>query len=142
LQSRRTSFIDSLEFAQIIGLSGLWLVQSWVEARRIRPGNPFTPTIHLLTLFLIGNVVLSLVRPRVLPYTVALPRNPLSPAGAPKDRPAPGIRILNSTRSITGQIVVAENVEYGYRFLRCDHSLLGGRWAREGKDGQTEFGDS
>ena len=78
----------------------------------------------------------------MLPYTVALPADLTSPAGAPKDRPAPGIRILNSTRSVTGQIVVAENMEYGYRFLRCDHSLLGGRWAREGKDGQTEFGDS
>jgi hypothetical protein len=135
-------FLITLSSLQLIGLSGLWLVQSWLETQRTRPGSPFAPTLHLLTFLLIGNITLGLVRPRVFPYTVSLPPNLNSPAGAPRERPAPAVRILNSTRSITGQIVVAENVEYGYRFMRCDHSLLGGRWAREGKDGQTEFGDS
>jgi hypothetical protein len=84
---------------------------------------------------------MSLVRPTPFPYTISLPPTP-APPGAPADRPAPAIKILNSTRSLTGQIVVGENVEYGFRFLRCDHSLLGGRWVRKDKDGQDEFGES
>ncbi|WWD17253.1 hypothetical protein CI109_101691 [Kwoniella shandongensis] len=58
------------------------------------------------------------------------------------------LRVLSSERSLTGQVVVAENLKDGYRFLRCDHSILGGRWIRdvpdkdspEGK--RTEIGDS
>lgn len=59
------------------------------------------------------------------------------------------LRVLSSERSLTGQIVVAEDLKNGYRFLRCDHSLLGGRWIREvpmpGKrknSTKTEMGDS
>ncbi|WWC62022.1 uncharacterized protein I303_104609 [Kwoniella dejecticola CBS 10117] len=44
------------------------------------------------------------------------------------------LRVISSERSITGQIVVAENLKDGYRFLRCDHSILGGRWIREVED--------
>lgn len=53
-----------------------------------------------------------------------------------------GVRILNSTESITGRVVVGENVAAGYRFLRCDHSLLGGRWIKENERGVTLYGDS
>lgn len=54
------------------------------------------------------------------------------------------LRILNSTASTTGRIVVADNLVDGYRFLRCDHSLLGGRWMRQSaSDGEgVELGDS
>jgi hypothetical protein len=56
------------------------------------------------------------------------------------------LRILHSEQSLTGQIVVAENLRDGYRFMRCDHSILGGRWTREVPDGQggmyTDMGDS
>jgi hypothetical protein len=59
------------------------------------------------------------------------------------------LRVLSSEKSVTGQIVVAESLTNGYRFLRCDHSLLGGRWMREvpvvGKSvnaTKTELGDS
>ncbi|KAK8864447.1 hypothetical protein IAR55_001696 [Kwoniella newhampshirensis] len=58
------------------------------------------------------------------------------------------LRILSSERSLTGQVVVAENLKDGYRFLRCDHSILGGRWIRDvpdknATDGKrTEMGDS
>ncbi|EIW70359.1 hypothetical protein TREMEDRAFT_68014 [Tremella mesenterica DSM 1558] len=55
------------------------------------------------------------------------------------------LRILSSERGITGQVVVAENIKEGYRFLRCDHSTLGGRWVRHtpNKSGEnTQFGDS
>lgn len=49
--------------------------------------------------------------------------------------------ILNSTQSITGRIVVADNLKDGYRFLRCDHSLLGGRWIMRGSVGGREGGE-
>ena len=55
------------------------------------------------------------------------------------------LRILSSEKSLTGQIVVAENLLDGYRFLRCDHSILGGRWTRQvmaGEETGTEMGDS
>ncbi|WRT66420.1 uncharacterized protein IL334_003376 [Kwoniella shivajii] len=58
------------------------------------------------------------------------------------------LRVISSVRSITGQIVVAENLKDGYRFLRCDHSILGGRWIREVTDDsikggiRTNMGDS
>ncbi|OCF36814.1 hypothetical protein I316_01410 [Kwoniella heveanensis BCC8398] len=58
------------------------------------------------------------------------------------------LRVISSERSLTGQIVVAENLKDGYRFLRADHSILGGRWIREVSDKsavggkRTEMGDS
>lgn len=55
------------------------------------------------------------------------------------------LRILSSIRSVSGQIVVAENLREGYRFLRVDHSILGGRWIRKvpNKNGtRTKIGDS
>ncbi|GFZ43931.1 hypothetical protein JCM24511_01651 [Saitozyma sp. JCM 24511] len=56
------------------------------------------------------------------------------------------LRVLSTERGVTGQVVVAENMEGGYRFLRCDASILGGRWIRtisDGKKGRrTEMGDS
>ena len=55
------------------------------------------------------------------------------------------IRVLSSEQSLTGRIVVAENLRDGYRFLRCDHSILGGRWIRQVPDGaemRTDLGDS
>jgi hypothetical protein len=55
---------------------------------------------------------------------------------------AANIRILNSTQSITGRIVVGDNLSLGYRFLRCDHSLLGGRWIKENEAGKQMLGDS
>lgn len=38
------------------------------------------------------------------------------------------VRVLESTHSVTGLVLVGEHVEEGFRFLRVDHSLLGGRW--------------
>jgi hypothetical protein len=55
------------------------------------------------------------------------------------------IRVLSSEKGITGQVVVAENLRDGYRFLRCDASLLGGKWMRTVQDGgrsSTILGDS
>ncbi|WWC94199.1 hypothetical protein V866_001039 [Kwoniella sp. B9012] len=50
------------------------------------------------------------------------------------------LRLISSERSLTGQVVVAENLKDGYRFLRCDHSILGGRWIREVDDRQAKGG--
>ena len=38
------------------------------------------------------------------------------------------LRILSSEPSVTGRIVVGEDYNHGFRFLRADHSLLGGVW--------------
>lgn len=52
-------------------------------------------------------------------------------------------RVLHSEKSVTGQIVIAEHLTAGYRFLRCDASLLGGRWMRPGTEGRdVDLGDS
>jgi hypothetical protein len=56
------------------------------------------------------------------------------------------LRILHSEQSLTGQIVIGENLKDGYRFMRCDHSILGGRWTRDIPDGSggmvKDMGDS
>ena len=56
------------------------------------------------------------------------------------------LRVLSSEKGITGQIVVAEHLEKNYRFLRCDASILGGRWIRQVSDGtngtKTQMGES
>jgi hypothetical protein len=57
------------------------------------------------------------------------------------------LRILASQRSITGQIVVAEDLERGFRFLRAHASILGGKWFRDrahvaAKQISTALGDS
>lgn len=41
--------------------------------------------------------------------------------------------------------MVGDNLKDGYRFLRCDHSILGGRWFRERENNgekTVELGDS
>lgn len=38
------------------------------------------------------------------------------------------LRILSSTPSITGRIIVTDDYVHGFRFLRADHSILGGVW--------------
>lgn len=53
--------------------------------------------------------------------------------------------MLSSEQSRTGRVVVGDNLKDGYRFLRCDHSILGGRWFREREvngEKTVELGDS
>ncbi|CAM1506435.1 Fc.00g060760.m01.CDS01 [Cosmosporella sp. VM-42] len=38
--------------------------------------------------------------------------------------------LLDRKESVTGYISVLENLEKGFRVMRCDHSLLGGEWIR------------
>ncbi|KAG8945488.1 hypothetical protein FRC04_000773 [Tulasnella sp. 424] len=45
------------------------------------------------------------------------------------------VRILAQTQSVTGLVQVAEELETGFRFMRCDHSLLGGVWIGEERIG-------
>lgn len=56
------------------------------------------------------------------------------------------LRLLHSERGMTGQIVIADNLVAGYRFMRCDASILGGRWIRDIPDGKggmiVDMGDS
>lgn len=58
--------------------------------------------------------------------SLAYPNRPLQPL--PYTDPTGLVRVIASTSSVTGRIVVAENLEMGFRFLRADHSLLGGQW--------------
>ena len=51
-----------------------------------------------------------------------------------------GFRVLARQDSVTGYISVLENVEHGFRALRCDHSLLGGIWLP--KDGDQSVPES
>jgi len=53
----------------------------------------------------------------------------------------PRVNLLARADSCTGTIVVAEDVKQGSRYLRADHSLLGGVWVGEKAFG-NEFGDS
>ena len=39
-----------------------------------------------------------------------------------------GYRLIDRKESVTGYISVLENINDGFRALRCDHSLLGGVW--------------
>lgn len=70
----------------------------------------------------------------------------LSPPEFPYHAANGTLHIISSERSVTGQIVVADDLERGMRFLRCDASLLGGRWYGSVPDGpgrwRTEFADS
>ena len=67
----------------------------------------------------------------------------MSPANAATEAPPRNITVnlLARSASVTGTIVVGEYVNYGFRFLRADHSLLGGRWIGDAKAGQS-LGDT
>lgn len=52
---------------------------------------------------------------------------------APRDAVA-GHPTLARTQSVTGQIIVGEDIAQGFRYMRADHSLLGGLWVGPSKD--------
>ena len=39
-----------------------------------------------------------------------------------------GFSIVARREGVTGYLSVLENVQHGYRLMRCDHSILGGNW--------------
>lgn len=49
------------------------------------------------------------------------------------------IRILARSNSVTGMVLVAENLEAPFRYMRCDHSLLGGRWLVASETNKTNL---
>ncbi|TDL16118.1 S-adenosyl-L-methionine-dependent methyltransferase [Rickenella mellea] len=83
--------------------------------------------VPLLAALLATSLSLSLrpIHTPATPYTILLPTNSTTP-GTSSDTPT--LRIFSSTPSITGQIVVGESSEQSFRYLRADHSLLGGVW--------------
>ena len=136
--------------SQFLLLSSLWLVsflaqQADPSSRTIRFTKPHSIMTGLVIALQIATCILAYsqhIQARDLPYKISLPAME-PPPGAPLDRPLPELNILNSTQSLTGRVMVADNLEYGYRFLRCDHSLLGGRWVRLDHHGKADaFGDS
>lgn len=63
--------------------------------------------------------------------SISLLLPPTVPRSLPYTHPSGLLRILSSEQSVTGRIVVAEDYNHGFRFLRADHSLLGGVWIGE-----------
>ena len=64
-------------------------------------------------------------------HTFTLNQHVLLPAATEalnKTMMAEGWMLLDRKESNTGYISVIQNVEQGYRLMRCDHSLLGGEW--------------
>lgn len=49
------------------------------------------------------------------------------------------IRILARSQSVTGMVLIAENLNGPFRFMRCDHSLLGGRWLVPSDRDKSQF---
>ncbi len=70
-------------------------------------------------------------------FTLSQP--PLRSLHLPYTHPSKQLRILSSTASLTGQIVVGESAKHKLRYLRADHSLLGGVWmgVLAGKEDQS-----
>jgi hypothetical protein len=64
-------------------------------------------------------VLLAQVSKRTSPHVIS---------AEPWTSPGGSVRVLARTDSITGVVIVAENLVDRFRFLRCDHSLLGGTW--------------
>lgn len=64
-------------------------------------------------------LVLAQIAKRTSPHLI--PTEPWSSSGG-------NVRVLARTDSTTGIVVVAENLIDKFRYLRCDHSLLGGVW--------------
>ncbi|QRW25411.1 spermine/spermidine synthase [Rhizoctonia solani] len=69
--------------------------------------------------------------PLVIPLILVQASKRTSPHVIPTEpwtSPGGSVRVLARTDSTTGVVVVAENLIDKFRYLRCDHSLLGGMW--------------
>lgn len=60
--------------------------------------------------------------------SLALFTAPARPLSLPYTHPNAPLRVLSSIPSVTGRIVVGEELKHGLRYLRADHSILGGVW--------------
>ncbi|KIJ31255.1 hypothetical protein M422DRAFT_186191 [Sphaerobolus stellatus SS14] len=72
-----------------------------------------------------------------LPYV----RGSASSRGLKPEYPV-SVRVLDRAHSLTGLILVGEHVDEGFRFMRADHSLLGGRWINRIPPDSNGLGDS
>lgn len=52
-----------------------------------------------------------------------------------------GYHLVNRQASLTGYVSVLDNIELGFRAMRCDHSLLGGEWTRRPPDYHPRVSD-
>ena len=87
--------------------------------------------------------VLFPVAATVFLIVLSLTQPPLRILSFPYVHPTSPIRILSSSQSVTGRIVVGEDLNHGFRYLRADHSILGGVWigdkvVRIGEDGKMQ----
>ena len=67
----------------------------------------------------------------ILSASLALFTAPVCPLSLPYTHPNAPLRVLSSVPSVTGRIVVGEELKHGLRYLRADHSILGGVWIGE-----------
>jgi hypothetical protein len=56
--------------------------------------------------------------------------------------PQSNVRILAKEQSTTGMVITAEYLDGPYRFLRVDHSLLGGKWLTKYQKGAESTEES
>ena len=52
-----------------------------------------------------------------------------------------GYSLVARQESLTGYVSVLENVDQGFRAMRCDHSLLGGEWIDRHGSSRSELGE-
>ena len=81
------------------------------------------------------------VLPALFPPQNATLASTLNPLYLRANATQPRVNLLARADSCTGTIVVAEDVQRGFRYLRADHSLLGGVWIGKLAFGK-EMGDS
>ena len=73
------------------------------------------------------------------------PQSPYTRGGTTLRTSTPAtVRVLASTPSISGLLLVGENIEESFRFLRVGHTLLGGRWVGKqvAPESRAGLGDS
>jgi hypothetical protein len=97
----------------------------WITRYPLPTSTRTQTQTHLAPAFLVIGLFLSLI---LQSRYFSLSRKP------PFTHPSYPLRILSSTQSLTGLIVVGEGVLHGdakdaIRYLRASHSILGGVWA-------------
>ena len=110
---------------------------NWFIARCIGATSLFsTASLQFLTTILYAAVVPSKLLLLAIPSVIfSLTSNVHIPFGHSMEKvntvlQPEGYALLARQDSSTGYISVLENLEDGFRVMRCDHSLLGGQWTK------------
>lgn len=108
---------------------------------------PSSPNLYIRTLPLLLPVLaaaFALSQPPAASYTLPYTQTTPTPANASDASRPTSVRLLARAHGSTGLVVVGEHVEEEFRFLRVDHSLLGGRWFGDkvAPDARDGLGDS